>query len=54
LRDQIAAATGKIVSQPTLCRTLQRVRITRKKRPNERGNRSGPTSRRLARRLRER
>jgi transposase len=52
LRDQIAAVTGKMVSQPTLCRTLQRVRVTRKKRPSERRNSSGPTSRKLARRLR--
>jgi transposase len=34
----LATETGTLVSQPTLCRTLQRARITRKKR------RSGPRS----------
>jgi transposase len=31
LREQVATQTGILVSQPTICRTLQRVRITRKK-----------------------
>jgi transposase len=35
LREQLAVETGKVVSQPTICRTLQRARLTRKKRQNE-------------------
>lgn len=38
LRERLAVNTGTLVSQPTLCRALQRARITRKKR------RSGPES----------
>jgi transposase len=34
LREQLAAETGCVVSQPTISRTLQRLGITRKKRRN--------------------
>ena len=44
LRERLAVNTGTLVSQPTLCRTLQRARITRKKRRNEPKSTSGRTS----------
>ena len=46
LRERLAKATGLRVSQPTLCRTLQRARITRKKRRNGPKSSSGRTSKR--------
>lgn len=36
LRDQFAEKTGGLVSQPTICRTLQRLKVTRKKSRNAR------------------
>jgi transposase len=53
LRAQLAVHTGTFVSQPTICRTLQRARITRKKRRNAPQNRNGKTSTRLAKPLRK-
>ena len=34
LCDLLAGVTGTVVSQPTMCRALQRARLTRKKRRN--------------------
>jgi transposase len=48
LRAWLAAETDRWVSQPTISRTLQRLRITRKKRRNEPKNSTVQTSRRLA------
>lgn len=53
LRAQLAVHTGTFVRQPTICRTLQRARITRKKRRNAPPNRNGKTSTRLAKPLRK-
>jgi len=52
LCEDVTAATGKVVSQPTLCRTLQRLRLTRKKKLKKPQNSSVQTSSKLARRLR--
>ena len=43
LCDLLAGATGTLVSQPTICRALQRARLTRKKRRN--GPKSSPVKR---------
>jgi transposase len=40
LRQEVKAHTGMAVSQPTICRILQRAGITRKKRRNARPNRT--------------
>lgn len=52
LREWLASEIGVLVSQPTICRTLQRAGITRKKRRNAPQNRNGKTSKRLAKPLR--
>jgi transposase len=41
LCQEVQAHTGLAVSQPTVCRILQRAGITRKKRPNGPQNRTG-------------
>jgi len=44
LRDMLRTATGAEVSQPTVCRTLRREGITRKKKQNGRKSRRGKMS----------
>ena len=41
IRHRLAENTGILVSQPTICRMLQRARITRKKRRNAPKNSTG-------------
>lgn len=44
LKEGLKTATGTQVSQPTICRTLVRERLTRKKKRNEPANKNGRTS----------
>ena len=43
--ERLFALTGKRVSRPVMCRTLQRLQLRRKKRPSGQLSRSGPRSR---------
>jgi transposase len=43
--ERLFALTGKRVSRSVMCRTLQRLKLTVKKRPSGRPSRSGPTLR---------
>ena len=54
LRERLAVNTGTLVSQPTLCRALQRARITRKKRRNGPQSSGGRRSMRLVSNSRKR
>ena len=42
--ERLFALTGKRVSRPVMCRTLQRLKLTVKKRRSGRPSRSGPRS----------
>jgi transposase len=46
--ERLAARTGVQVSQPTLCQTLRRLKLRRKKSRSGRANKSGPRSSRSA------
>jgi transposase len=48
--ERLAVRTGVRVSRPTLCQTLQRLKLRRKKSRFGRANKSGPRSSRSARR----
>ncbi len=43
--ERLFALTGKRVSRPVMCRTLQRLKLRPKKRPSGRPSRTGPRSR---------